>query len=115
MLVMERALVVWPKNDEDWPRQSLFHTRCTIGGKVCHVIIDNGSWENTISKDVVSKLGLEKIKHPHLYNMRWFKSNKLSKVKFRCLASFSISNKFIDEVECDMVDMDVSHLILGRP
>jgi hypothetical protein len=63
MLVMERALVARPKNDEDWRRQSLFHTRCTIGGKVCHVIIDNGSWENTISEDDVRKLGLEKIKH----------------------------------------------------
>lgn len=115
MLVMERALVARSKNDEDWRRRSLFHTRCTIGGKVCHIIIDNGSWENTISEDAVNKLGLEKIRHPHPYNMRWFKSDKVSKVKFRCLVSFSIGNKFFDEVECDVVDMDVSHLILGRP
>jgi hypothetical protein len=115
MLVMEHALVARPKNDEDWRRQSLFHTRCTIGGKVCHVIIDNGSWENTISEDAVRKLGLEKIKHPQPYNMRWFKSDKVSKVKFRCVVSLSIGNKFFDEVECDVVDMDVCHLILGRP
>ena len=50
MLVMERALVTQPKQDEDWRRRSLFHTRCTVSGKVCHVIIDNGSWANTISE-----------------------------------------------------------------
>ncbi|XP_037426242.1 uncharacterized protein LOC119291565 [Triticum dicoccoides] len=114
MLVMERALMIPPK-DEDWRRRSLFHTRCTIGGKVCHVIIDNGSWENTISEEAVNKLGLKKENHPCPYNMRWFKSDKVSKVKFRCLVSFSVGNKFFDEVECDVVDMDVSHLILGRP
>jgi len=47
--------------------------------------------------------------------MRWFKSDKVSKVKFRCLVSFSIGNKFFYEVECDVVDMDVSHIILGWP
>lgn len=95
MLVMERALVSRSKNDEDWHRQSLFHTQCTIGGKVCHIIIDNGSWQNTISEDAVNKLGLEKIKHSHPYSMRWFKSDKVSKVNFRCLVSFSIGNKFL--------------------
>jgi hypothetical protein len=115
MLVMERTLITPPKRDEDWRRQSLFHTRCTVGGKVCHVIIDNGSWVNTISEDAVNKLGLPKLKHPNPYNMRWFKSDKMAKVQFRCLVSFSIGNKFHDEVECDVVDMDVSHLILGRP
>lgn len=114
MLVMERALVTRPDN-EDWRRRSLFHTRCTMGGKICHVIIDNGSWENTISEDAVHKLGLQKHKHPHPYNMRWFKSDKVSRVQSRCLVSLSIGNKFFDEVECDVVDMDVSHLILGRP
>jgi hypothetical protein len=115
MLVMERTLITPPKRDEDWRRQSLFHTRCTVGGKVCHVIIDNGSWVNTISEDEVNKLGLPKLKHPNPYNMRWFKSDKMAKVQFKCLVSFSIGNKFHDEVECDVVDMDVSHLILGRP
>ncbi|XP_024314763.1 uncharacterized protein LOC106866093 [Brachypodium distachyon] len=86
-----------------------------MGGKVCKVIIDNGSWENTISEEAVTKLGLKKMKHSSPYNMRWFKSDKVSRVKFRCLVSFSIGNKFFDEVECDVVDMDVSHLILGRP
>jgi hypothetical protein len=69
MLVLEHALVARPKNDEDWRRRSIFHTRCTISGKVCHVIIDNGSWKNTISEDAVSKLGLEKIKHPQRLNL----------------------------------------------
>ena len=69
MLVMERALMIPPK-DEDWRRRSLFHTRCTIGGKVCHVIIDNGSWENTISEEAVNKFGIKKENHPCPYNMR---------------------------------------------
>ena len=38
--------------------------------------------------------------------MRWIKSDKMLKVQFRFLVSFSIGNKFHDDVQCDVVDMD---------
>ncbi|GKV53725.1 hypothetical protein SLEP1_g60242, partial [Rubroshorea leprosula] len=33
----------------------------------------------------------------------------------RCLVSFSIGNRYQDEVWCDVIPMDACHLLLGRP
>ena len=33
----------------------------------------------------------------------------------QCRVTFSISKCYVDEVVCDVVEMDVCHLILGRP
>jgi hypothetical protein len=37
------------------------------------------------------------------------------KVTKRCLVSFSIGQKYKDQVWCDVVPMDACHLLLGRP
>lgn len=43
-LVIHKSLLM-PKQEikEDWLRRNIFHTTCTIGGKVCKLIIDGGS------------------------------------------------------------------------
>ena len=46
------------KSSEDWLRKNVFHSRCTIQGKLCLVIIDSESFENVVSNEVVQKLGL---------------------------------------------------------
>lgn len=33
----------------------------------------------------------------------------------RCLVSFSIGQKYFDNVWCDVVSMDACHILLGRP
>lgn len=52
------------KTDERWLRTKIFRTRCTSGGKVCNVIIDSGSCENMVSKEMVEKLNLKCEKDP---------------------------------------------------
>lgn len=42
---------------------------CTIGDKVCHFVIDSGSYKNVVAEDVVKKLGLEPEKHPKPYKL----------------------------------------------
>ena len=37
------------------------------------------------------------------------------KVSRRACVTFSIRKKYKDEIWCDVVDMDVCHLLLGRP
>lgn len=32
-----------------------------------------------------------------------------------CKVSFSIEKYYNDEIVCDVVDMDVSHVLLGKP
>uniref|UniRef100_A0A2N9HV25 RNA-directed DNA polymerase n=1 Tax=Fagus sylvatica TaxID=28930 RepID=A0A2N9HV25_FAGSY len=87
----------------------------SIKDRVCSLVIDEGSCENVISQEVVDKLGLQTIDHPHPYKLSWLKKGNSVKVDKRCLVSFSIRKQFHDKVLCDIVKMDACHLLLGRP
>ena len=86
-LVSRRELAVY-KDEEQIQRENIFHTRCEIQGKVCSMIMYNGSCTNVISTLVVDKLGLKTIKHPEPYRLQWLNDsgemqvNKQAKVKF---------------------------------
>ena len=40
-------------DEENWVRKNVFHTKCTLHGRVCMVIIDSGSFENVVSLEMV--------------------------------------------------------------
>ncbi|KAM2928344.1 hypothetical protein COP2_035599 [Malus domestica] len=115
VLVVRRSMNTVRVDSEDWLRHNIFHTRCTSGGKVCNVIIDEGSCENVVSQEMVDKFKLETKKHPTAYKLAWFKKGVEITVDKRCLVSFSIGKMYHDEVWCDVVPMDACHLLLGRP
>lgn len=52
---------------------NLLRTRGTILGKVCDIIVDNGSTDNLISDQAVKKLGLRVENHPKPYKVGWIK------------------------------------------
>ena len=79
------------------------------------MIIDSGSVENIASKSLVTKLGLKTEKHPSPYKIGWIKKGKKTLVTQQCHVTFSMDKCYVDEVVCDVVKMDVCHLILGRP
>ena len=56
-----------PKCSDETQRYKLFCTSCIVQGRLCDLIIDNGSPENIISKDVVERLQLEMETHPNPY------------------------------------------------
>ncbi|GKU97098.1 hypothetical protein SLEP1_g10278 [Rubroshorea leprosula] len=114
-LVVCRRLHATITKDEDWLQHNIFHTRCTSRGKVYNVIIDSGSCENVVSNYMVEKLGLPVKDHPHPYKLQWLRKGNEVKVTKHCLVSFSISNRYQDEVWCDVIPMDACHLLLGRP
>ena len=115
MLIVRRSLHTAPVNDNSWLRHNIFHTRCTSHGKVCDIIIDSGSCENVVSNYMVDKLQLPTQPHPHPYKLQWLNKGNEVKVTKRCLVSFSIGQKYKDEVWCDVIPMDACHLLLGRP
>ena len=96
-------------------RSNVIHTRCTSKDRVCLVIIDSGSFENCVSMEMVQKLDLKMDPHPKPYKLSWLQEGTDIKVKHRCLVSFTIGKHYQDEVWCDVVPMDVCHLLLGRP
>ena len=115
-LVVQRSLKIGAAaSEENWLRSNVFHTRCTSKDMVCLVIIDSGSFENCVSFEMVQKLGLKMDPHPKPYKLSWLQEGSDIKVKHRCLVSFTIGKHYQDEVWCDVVPMDVCHLLLGRP
>ncbi|KAI5330668.1 hypothetical protein L3X38_030066 [Prunus dulcis] len=73
-LLMVRKTCFTPRATEGgdgWLRNNVFQSICTIGGKVCKLVIDLGSCENIISKDAIRKLGLETQPHPQPYKLSW--------------------------------------------
>jgi hypothetical protein len=73
--LMVRRICLTPRKTEgdDEQRHNLFHSRCTIRGKVCKLIIDGGSCENVITEEAAQKLALDIEKHPTPYRLEWLK------------------------------------------
>ncbi|XP_020703199.2 uncharacterized protein LOC110114610 [Dendrobium catenatum] len=112
--ILERLLLT-PRQPTNSQRNSIFRTRCTVGGKVCDLLIDNGCTENVVSRALVQALQLKTTKNPHPYKISWVKKGVDISVTDMCRVSFSIGKSYMSEVLCDVIDMDVCHIILGRP
>jgi hypothetical protein len=95
-------------------RNSLFRIACKTKDRVCKVIIDSGSTDNLVSTEMVEKLELEKTAHPKPYKVLWFQKGHQVMVTKQCLVEFKIGG-YRDEILCDVIHMDVCHILLGRP
>jgi len=114
MLVLRRVL----SNQcgvKDEQRENIFHSSCTVEGKVCSLIIDGGSCPNVVSLRMIEKLGLQATAHSHPYNIQWLNQSKGLQVNSRCLISLSIGKNYQDELWCDVILIDACHILLGRP
>jgi hypothetical protein len=78
------------------------------------VIIDSGSTDNVVSIEMVEKLGLETTVHPKPYKVSWLQKENHVMVTKQCLVEFKIRG-YRDEILCDVIPMDVCHILLGRP
>ncbi|XP_027157552.1 uncharacterized protein LOC113759187 [Coffea eugenioides] len=112
-LVARRALIARVKEDE-LQRENIFYTRCFINQALCSVIIDSGSCTNVASSLMVDNLKLPTRDHPRPYKLQWLNNSREVRVTKQVLISFQI-HKYSDEVLCDVVPMQASHIILGRP
>ena len=114
LLMIRRLLGHQLKSMEESQRENIFHTRCLINGKVCMVIIDGGSCTNVASARLVSKLNLVTKPHPRPYKLQWLSEDGEVQVRKQVELDISIG-KYNDKVLCDVVPMEASHLLLGRP
>ena len=79
------------------------------------MIIDLGSSENIVSKSLVKTLKLKVQPHSTPYKIGWVLKGVDLAIKERRTFSFSIGKSYQTQVTCDIINMDASHLILGRP
>jgi hypothetical protein len=70
-MVRRVCFTPWKTKDGDEQCHNLFHSRCTIRGKVCQLVIDSGSCKNVVAEEVVKKLALEMEQHPNPYHLEW--------------------------------------------
>lgn len=68
-----------------------------------------------MSRALVSTLQLDTEKHPKPYKFSWIKKGAETKVTTTYKIPFSIGKFYNDVVDCDVVDMDACHVLLGRP
>jgi len=112
-LVIRRTLQVQVNEDESNQQiENIFHTRCYVQSKVCDLIIDSESCVNVYSTTLVSKLKLSTVKHVKPYILQWLNGGGEVKVTKQVVVPFSIG-KYVDEVLCDVVPMQASHILLG--
>ncbi|XP_020691321.2 uncharacterized protein LOC110105961 [Dendrobium catenatum] len=115
LLCVLQKLLIAPKSPSHSQCNALFKTRCTIQGKVCELLIDSGCTENVISRSVVQALQLKTTSNPQPYKISWIRKGMEVTVTDMCRVTFSIGKHYVCEVVCDVLDMDICHLILGRP
>jgi hypothetical protein len=113
---MMRKVILKPKKEAGNPaqRNSLFWTACKTKDRVCKVIVDSGSTNNIVSTEMVEKLVMENIVHSSPYIVSWLQKGHQVNVTKQCLVEFKIGG-YKDEILCDVIPMDVCHLLLGRP
>jgi hypothetical protein len=113
---MMQKFLLTPEKEVENPvqRNSLFRTACKTKDRVCKVIVDNGSTDNLVSIEMVEKMELETIEHPSPYRVSWLQKGHQVNVTKQCLVEFKIGG-YKDEILCDVIPMDVCHILLGRP
>jgi hypothetical protein len=111
---VRRILGSQVREDDTTQRENIFQTRCLVQGKVCALIIDGGSCSNFASTRLVTKLHLETKSHPKPYKLQWLSESVDMLVDKQVEVCFKIG-KYEDVVLCDVVPMEASHLLLGRP
>ena len=93
---------------------NIFQAECKIQDKVCKLIIDGGSFTNTISSYLVYALSLSTWRLPKPRYMQWMNQGGTLKIMHRARVKFLVGN-YTDTVDCDVVPMNACHLLLGRP
>jgi len=114
MLMVIRLLGSQMQPLNDTQRENIFHTRCTINGKLCSLIVDGGSCTNVASFRLVSKLNLDTKPHPRPYRLQWLSEDGEVKVTQQVEVCLTIG-RYNDKVLCDVFPIEATHILLGRP
>jgi len=114
LMMVRRLLGSQPVELEQSQRENPFHTRCKVFENICSGIVDTGSYCNCCSSRLVDKLALTIVPHTKSYKLQCIKDYEGIVVKNQVSIPISMGN-YNGNVLCDVVPMEVGHILLGRP
>nr|KYP31820.1 hypothetical protein KK1_047675 [Cajanus cajan] len=114
LLLVRRLLSNQSSEFDQSQRENLFQTKSKVLENTCSLIVDSGSTSNCCSTRLVDKLALTTKPHPKPYKMQWINEERGIVVDQQASIPISIG-KYQEEILCDMVPLEVSHVLLGRP
>ncbi|XP_031390864.1 uncharacterized protein LOC116203312 [Punica granatum] len=97
-LVVRRSCMTSRAADEEWLRNNILQSTCTIENRICRFMIDSGSCKNIVSAEAVQKLSLRSEPHPKLYKLAWLKKGGEVSVSKCVLVTFSIGSLYRDSM-----------------
>ncbi|GJS10741.1 hypothetical protein Tco_0367537 [Tanacetum coccineum] len=83
--------------------------------KICSIIIDGGGCKNLVSMALVKAFKLPTEPHHSPYQIGWIKKGPTLKVTEICKVPLAIEKHYNKLDTCDVVDIEASHVLLGRP
>ncbi|RDX84398.1 Retrovirus-related Pol polyprotein from transposon 17.6, partial [Mucuna pruriens] len=93
LFMVRRLISTFIENDQS-QRENIFYSRCMVSRK------NGGSSVNVASLRLVEKLCLQTIPHPNPYKLQWLSEQ---------------GEMYKHEILCDVVLIEVTHVLLGRP
>nr|KYP41380.1 hypothetical protein KK1_037253 [Cajanus cajan] len=114
LLLVRRLLSNQSSEIDQSQRENLFHIRCKVLENTCSLIVDSASTSNCCSTRLFDKLALTTKPHPKPYKMQWINEERGIVVFQKESTPISIG-KYKEEVLCDIVPLEASHVLLGRP
>ena len=108
-----RCVLSTTVDNDNWKRTSIFHTIIQSGDKKCKLVIDRGSLMNVVSKHAIKLSNLKVKPYPNPFRVAGVNDHTLP-VTQRCLVSIQMGD-YKDEIYCEVLPMDVAHVLLGRP
>ncbi|KAI0507969.1 hypothetical protein KFK09_014099 [Dendrobium nobile] len=115
LLVIRQVLTAQKEKGDKWLRRNIFRTTCTVEGKICTLMIDSGSSGNFVSQHMVEKLKLKTKPLVKSYKISWFKEGGKVPITKQCTINLTIGGAYKDQIVCDVVPLEVCHILLGRP
>ncbi|RDX88319.1 Retrovirus-related Pol polyprotein from transposon 17.6, partial [Mucuna pruriens] len=104
-LLMVRQLISALIEYDQTQRENIFHSQCIFKGNCCSLIIDGCNSVNVASLRLVKKLCLPIIPYSKPYRLQWLNSK----------GEMLVDKQYKDEILCDVVPMEVTHILLGKP
>lgn len=106
-------LLLKPLLSHEWKRTTIFHTLVQCGNTSMKKVIDSGSTMNVVAQSTIKRCNVTVEPHPHPFKLAWVDKTSLT-VSYRCKVPIQIGS-YNDEIVCDVMPMDVAHILLGRP